>query len=45
MTATLRAMLDGGGTPSDIVPRLIEAALTRGARDNVTAVLAQYDGA
>ena len=42
---TIETMLDGGGTPSDIVTRLIEAALTGGARDNVTAVVARYDGA
>jgi len=42
---TIETMLDGGGTPSDIVARLIEAALTGGARDNVTAVVARYDGA
>ena len=42
---TIEGMLGGGGTPSDIVTRLIEAALTGGARDNVTAVVARYDGA
>ena len=33
------------GDPLDVVvPRLIEAALGRGGRDNLTAVLIQYDG-
>ena len=40
----LQGMLSGGGTPADVVPRLIEAALTRGARDNVTAVLVHFRG-
>jgi len=30
--------------PAIIVPRLIEAALSRGGRDNVTAVLIKYNG-
>jgi protein phosphatase len=42
--STLQMMLSGGGTPAEIVPRLIERALSRGAKDNVTAVLARYDG-
>ena len=37
---TLLMILSAGGTPVDIVPQLIETALARGARDNVTAVLA-----
>jgi protein phosphatase len=37
-------MLGAGGTPSEIVPRLIQSALAAGARDNVTAVLARYGG-
>jgi PPM family protein phosphatase len=41
---TIEKMLSAGGTPSDIVPQLIEAALTAGARDNVTAVLVRYGG-
>lgn len=41
---TLELMLGAGGTPAEIVPRLIEAALTRGATDNVTAVVVRYDG-
>jgi protein phosphatase len=40
----LRGMLSAGGTPVEIVPRLIDAALTRGARDNVTAVLVCFQG-
>ena len=42
--STLQMMLSGGGTPAEIVPQLIERALMRGAKDNVTAVLARYDG-
>jgi protein phosphatase len=42
--STLETMLTGGGTPSDIVPKLLEAALAAGARDNITAVVARYDG-
>ena len=41
----LQAILSAGGTPLDIVPRVIETALARGARDNVTAVVVRYDGA
>ncbi len=33
------------GTPADIAPRLLQLALARGARDNITAVVARYDGA
>jgi PPM family protein phosphatase len=40
----LEGMLNSGGTPADIVPQLIDAALTRGTRDNVTAVLVRFDG-
>jgi protein phosphatase len=40
---TLTTMLAAGGTPAEIVPRLIDAALTRGTKDNVTAVLARYE--
>jgi serine/threonine protein phosphatase PrpC len=40
----LEGMLNSGGTPADIVPHLIDAALTRGTRDNVTAVLVRFDG-
>jgi protein phosphatase len=42
--STLQMMLGAGGTPVEIVPQLIETALTRGAKDNITAVLARYDG-
>jgi PPM family protein phosphatase len=40
----LQALLGAGGSPLEIVPQLIETALTRGARDNVTAVLVRFDG-
>jgi protein phosphatase len=40
----LHGMLSAGGTPAEIVPQLIDAALTRGARDNVTAVLVRFRG-
>lgn len=40
----LEKMLGSGGTPRQIVPSLIEAALAAGARDNITAVLVRYDG-
>ena len=42
--AILQAMLTAGGAPSEIVPQLIEAALARGTRDNITAVVARYNG-
>jgi serine/threonine protein phosphatase PrpC len=42
--STLQAMLSVPGTPLEIVPKLIDAALARGAKDNVTAVLVRYDG-
>ncbi|MEO6236096.1 MAG: protein phosphatase 2C domain-containing protein [Vicinamibacterales bacterium] len=35
--------LAAGGTPAEIVPRLIDAALTGGAKDNVTVLLARYE--
>jgi protein phosphatase len=35
--------LASGGTPAEIVPRLINAALTGGAKDNVTVLLARYE--
>ena len=42
--STLVKLLSAGGTPSDIVSRLIAAALAGGARDNITAVVARFDG-
>ena len=41
---TLKMMLSAGGTPAEIVPQLIATALSRGAKDNVTAVLARFEG-
>jgi PPM family protein phosphatase len=38
-------LLSRDTVPSNIVPQLIRAALARGGRDNVTVVLARYDGA
>lgn len=40
---TIAGMLAAGGTPAEVVPRLIDAALTSGAKDNVTAILARYE--
>ena len=40
--AALLGMMSG--TPSDMTARLVETALARGARDNVTAVVARYQG-
>jgi serine/threonine protein phosphatase PrpC len=40
----LEGMLNAGGTPADIVPHLIDVALTRGTRDNVTAILVRFHG-
>jgi PPM family protein phosphatase len=40
---TIAGALAAGGTPAEIVPRLIQAALARGAKDNVTAILARYE--
>jgi serine/threonine protein phosphatase PrpC len=42
---TLAEMLSDGGTPAEIVPRMIEAALAKGGKDNVTALLVRYTGA
>lgn len=42
---TIAAMLAGGHSPEEIVPRLVGEALARGVKDNVTAVLARYEGA
>jgi PPM family protein phosphatase len=43
--AIMEQTMTAGGTPSEIVGRLIEAALSHGARDNVTAVVARFNGA
>jgi len=40
----IEAVLYGGGTPKELVSQLIQTALARGARDNITAVLARYHG-
>jgi PPM family protein phosphatase len=40
----LEGMLNAGGTPADIVPHPIDVALTRGTRDNVTAILVRFHG-
>ena len=37
-------ILGGGGTPAAMVASLIEAALAHGTKDNITAVVARYDG-
>jgi protein phosphatase len=42
--SALELLLRAGGEPVELVPHLIETALTRGARDNVTAVVVRYDG-
>lgn len=42
--ATIAAMLGDGQPPDALVPRLIEEALARGVKDNVTAVLVRYEG-
>lgn len=42
---TLASMLAVGGAPAEIGPAMIKAALDRGVRDNITAVLARFDGA
>jgi protein phosphatase len=42
--AALFGLLSPGGAPADIAPRMIEAALARGAKDNVTAIVARYEG-
>jgi serine/threonine protein phosphatase PrpC len=41
----LSAMLAGGGGTADIAAQMIKAALERGVRDNVTAVVARFEGA
>jgi PPM family protein phosphatase len=40
----MEAVVSTGGTAVEIVTQLIQAALSRGARDNITAVLARYQG-
>jgi serine/threonine protein phosphatase PrpC len=40
----LREVLTHNAVPSSIVSQLIQMALTGGGRDNVTAVVARYDG-
>ena len=40
----IEAVLYAGGTPKELVSELIQTALARGARDNITAVLARYHG-
>ena len=42
--AGLLGLMSPGGTPADISSRLVEAALARGAKDNVTAIVARYEG-
>lgn len=41
---TIAAMLGDGQAPDAVVPRLIDEALARGVKDNVTAVLVRYEG-
>ena len=41
---TLLELMTSGPAPSDVVPRMIEAALARGAKDNVTAIVVRYEG-
>jgi PPM family protein phosphatase len=41
--ASLRELMSSG-SPAEIAARMIESALTRGAKDNVTAVVARYGG-
>jgi len=40
----IAAVMNDGGSVSETVTRLIKEALARGARDNITAVLARYTG-
>ncbi|HTI37706.1 MAG TPA: protein phosphatase 2C domain-containing protein [Vicinamibacterales bacterium] len=42
--AALLGLLSSGGRPEDMTAELIQAALARGAKDNVTAVVARYEG-
>ena len=41
--ATIAGTLAAGGTLEEIVPRLIDAAIAGGTKDNVTALLARYE--
>jgi protein phosphatase len=41
--AAIAAMLADAQAPETIVPRLIDEALARGVRDNVTAIVAHYE--
>lgn len=41
---TIASVLSGGAAIAETVSRLIKEALSRGARDNITAVLARYAG-
>jgi serine/threonine protein phosphatase PrpC len=43
--SALTAILHDGGTPAELGPRLVDAALSKGAKDNVTALLVRYTGA
>jgi serine/threonine protein phosphatase PrpC len=40
----MEAVLSTGATAVEIVTQLIQTALSRSARDNITAVLARYQG-
>ena len=40
--ASLAVLLGSGGTAQDTCQALVEAALDRGGRDNVTVALARY---
>ncbi len=42
--AAIHELMAANGSPAEMVPRMIEAALGRGAKDNVTAVVARYEG-
>jgi serine/threonine protein phosphatase PrpC len=42
--AAIAEIVAAGQTPEDIVPRLVDEAIARGVKDNVTAVLARYEG-
>lgn len=42
--SSIEAVLSAGGTVPEVVSTLIKVALSHGARDNITAVLARYAG-